>query len=154
MVGQYVMVQSDVMSNVQNSGASTKKADTVGVGRWSVDSHGCDFYASTLKGDSVIVVDGMYEIDQSYSVFAELPFRCILPDVNEITNLVVTCCPSASHLGFGSLRVEPTLMALGEAAGTAAGMAVASYIPVSSMLGNISALQARLKNVGAILSMS
>jgi hypothetical protein len=154
LVGQYIVVQSDVMSDVENSGANTTKPDSIGVGRWSVDSHGCDFFASTRHGNPAMVVDGQYEPDQSYSVFNELPFRCILPQTSEVTNLAVTCCPGASHLGFASLRVEPTLMILGEAAGTAAGMAIAANIDVSAMLGNISSLQARLKSVGAILSMS
>jgi hypothetical protein len=69
-----------------------------------------------------------------------IPYRCLTPRRDDATNLLVPVCLSASHVAFGSLRMEPTLMMLGEAAGTAAaeaarrGIAVqdveASFVPV------------------------
>jgi hypothetical protein len=52
-----------------------------------------------------------------------VPYGCLVPREEEVDNLLVPVCCSASHVAFGSLRTEPTLMALGEAAGAAAALA-------------------------------
>lgn len=53
-----------------------------------------------------------------------VPYECLLPTERDADNVLVPVCCSASHVAYGSLRTEPTLMALGEAAGAAAGLAV------------------------------
>ena len=58
-----------------------------------------------------------------------IPYGCLLPREEEVDNVLVAICCSASHVAYGSLRTEPTLMALGEAAGTAAAMAALAGVP-------------------------
>ena len=53
----------------------------------------------------------------------ELPYWMLLPKRSEATNLLVPNCPSISHIAFGSVRLEPTLMQLGAASGVAAALA-------------------------------
>ena len=53
----------------------------------------------------------------------EIPFRVMLPQKDQVNNLLVPVCLSASHVAFASVRMEPTLMMLGEAAGKAAAQA-------------------------------
>jgi hypothetical protein len=62
-----------------------------------------------------------YQEDKSY--LFDLPYWILLPKKAEVAKLAVTNCPSVSHVGFSALREEPTLWALGRAAGLAAAMA-------------------------------
>ncbi len=54
---------------------------------------------------------------------------------DECTNLLVPVCLSASHIAYGSIRMEPVFMMLGEAAGFAASLAVERNVPVSDLDG-------------------
>ena len=138
--GQYIMTQADLVP-------AAKKTDKVGVGLWSIDSHGCALVASTQNGKPVVLQDGSMYIPE-YKPY-DLPFRSILPKQEEVTNLAVTCCVSSSHIGFSSLRVEPTFMVLGEAAGTAAGLAMEENVPLSEV--TLSKLQSTLVDDGVVM---
>jgi hypothetical protein len=62
-----------------------------------------------------------------------IPYRCLVPRREHCTNLIVPVCLSASHVAFGSVRMEPTLMMLGEAAGRAAAQAARRGIAVQDV---------------------
>ncbi|MFL5955362.1 MAG: FAD-dependent oxidoreductase [Gaiellaceae bacterium] len=62
-----------------------------------------------------------------------IPYRALTPRREDATNLLVSVCVSASHVAFGSLRMEPTLMMLGEAAGRAAAEAARRGVPVQDV---------------------
>jgi hypothetical protein len=59
----------------------------------------------------------------------DLPYWIILPKHGEVTNLAVPNCPSVSHVAFSAIREEPTLWLLGQAAGTAAAIALSHGNP-------------------------
>ncbi|MFN7342416.1 MAG: FAD-dependent oxidoreductase, partial [bacterium] len=59
-----------------------------------------------------------------------ISYRSIVPRVGECENLFVPWALSASHIAFGSIRMEPVFMVLGQSAGTAAGMAIDDNVPV------------------------
>lgn len=80
----------------------------------------------------------------------EIPYWAMLPKRREVGNLLVPVAASASHVGFCTLRLEPTWMVLGQAAGTAAAMALADGIPVQNV--STPALHAKLLAAGAVLS--
>lgn len=79
----------------------------------------------------------------------QLPYRIVTPNRAEATNLLVPVAASASHLGFGTVRLEPQWMILGHSCGVAAAMAVKAGVAVQDV--PIAALQATLQAQGQIL---
>ena len=138
MIGQYVMTQADV-------NALTLKPDSIGLNQWGIDVHEVDRIVRVVDGVSRVVVEGCLGPYTNYP--SQIPFRTILSA--QITNLAVPVCMSASHIGFAALRVEPTYMTLGEAAGTAAALALDGGIDLSQV--NVATLQAKLLGYGGIL---
>ncbi len=136
MKGQYILKQSDLLT-------ATQKEDPVTQGNWAIDSHICDGYAISASGgrSKSIGFDGSLFEYARYGY--HVPLRIMMPDVNEVSNLAVTVCLSATHIAFSSLRVEPTHMALGEVAGLACsaalqanrGVAEMSYAPIRKLMG-------------------
>ena len=78
-----------------------------------------------------------------------IPFDTLLPKRSEVANGLAAVPVSASHVRFSSLRMEPTWMIMGHAAGQTAVMALESGIAVQDV--NVSTLQARLRADGQIL---
>jgi hypothetical protein len=79
----------------------------------------------------------------------EISYRSITPKRAEAENLLVTVCMSATHVAYCSIRMEPQYMILGQAAGTAASLAVNSRKPVQDI--SISDLQRKLRERGTVL---
>ena len=108
LVGRYVFREQD---NVIAEGIARPPihADSIAMTDWPMDSVAC------LPGDGIFFL-------AEESRPAQVPYRCIL--ANEIENLLVPVAISASHVGWGSIRLEPVWMQLGESAGQAAALAV------------------------------
>ncbi len=62
-----------------------------------------------------------------------IDYGAITPQSTECANLLVPVCLSASHMAFGSIRMEPVFFALGQAAGTAASLAVDHGVSVQNV---------------------
>jgi hypothetical protein len=108
MRGEYIMIQQDIEEN-------TTKEHSIGLGSYALDSHHIQRVVTPEgelinEGNFTIHVDGPYEI----------PYEAILPKKEECTNLLVPVCVSSSHVAFGSIRMEPVFMVLGQAAASAA----------------------------------
>jgi hypothetical protein len=78
-----------------------------------------------------------------------IPYRVLVPSKEDCVNLLVPVCCSASHVAFGSVRTEPTLMSLGQAAGTAAALAAIGGTSVQKV--DIGRLQRVLAGTGQAL---
>ena len=76
-----------------------------------------------------------------------IPYRSLVPRREDARNLLVPVCLSASHVAFGSVRMEPTLMLLGHAAGLAAAQAARRGVAVQDV--DIGALQRSLLDLVA-----
>jgi hypothetical protein len=79
-----------------------------------------------------------------------IPYRSLTPRRDDAENLLVPVCLSASHVAFGSVRMEPTLMLLGHAAGVAAAQAAAKEIAVQDV--DVEELQRALRAGEQVLS--
>lgn len=115
LVGRYVFKEQD---NVIADGIARTPihADSIAMTDWPVDSVAC--LPSKAPGGNT---DGILFLGEE-SRPAQVPYRSIL--ANEVENLLVPVAISASHVGWGSIRLEPVWMQLGESAGFAAALAV------------------------------
>lgn len=80
----------------------------------------------------------------------EIAFGSLLPHERECTNLIVPVCVSSSHIAYGSIRMEPVFMILGQSAATAATMAVEGDCPVQHV--GYGKLRERLLADGQVLT--
>lgn len=111
MVGAYVMTQ-------HNCEGREVVDDSVGLAAYTMDSHNCQR----------IVVNGMVKNEGNVEIggFGPYPisYRCLIPKRGECDNLLVPVCLSASHIAYGSIRMEPVFMVLGQSAAIAASLAI------------------------------
>jgi FAD dependent oxidoreductase len=112
MVGTFVMTEHELMKR-------RPTPDSVGMGSYSIDSHNIQRYVTPdggvqNEGDIGVGLDGPYEI----------AYGSIVPKRGQADNLVVPVAVSASHIAFGSIRMEPVFMVLGQSAATAAVLAI------------------------------
>ena len=63
----------------------------------------------------------------------QISFRALRPRQNECQNLLVPVCLSASHIAYGSIRMEPVFMVLGQSAAMAAALAIEENVPVQKI---------------------
>jgi hypothetical protein len=136
LVGQYVMTQRDIMEN-------RKKDDSVGLGSYNTDSHHVQRF---IQDDGTVLNEGDFQVKvRPYAI----PYRSLVPKPDECSNLLVPVCMSASHVAYGTIRMEPVYMILGHASGVAASLAIDQKAPVQAIL--IEALKAKLLEQGSIL---
>ena len=136
MVGAYVMRQSDLQTE-------RTKNDSIGMGSYNSDSHNIQRVAMP---DGSVRNEGNVEVPvQPY----EIAYRSITPKREQVENLLVPVCLSATHAAYSSVRMEPQYMIIGQAAGVAASLAVRSRGAVQNV--SIPELQKRLREHGAVL---
>ncbi len=120
---------------------------SVGMGSYNMDSHNVMRYINEEglvknEGDVQINPGGPYPID----------YGAIIPQKEECTNLLVPVAVSASHIAFGSIRMEPVFMVLGQSATTAAIIAMDNQIAVQDV--PYEALKKQLLEDGQILEIT
>lgn len=107
MLGRMVMTQAHCTGEAVVS-------DPIGWADYTMDSHNCGRY----------VVNGMVKNEGDVQIYIKNPYnvsyRAVTPQASEARNLIVPVCLSASHIAFGSIRMEPIYMVLGETCGLAA----------------------------------
>jgi hypothetical protein len=121
--------------------------DSAGLGAYGMDSHHTSRYASpeghaANEGDVEVGVAGPYPIS----------YRSLVPAEGECGNLLVPVCVSATHIAFGSIRMEPVFMILGQSAATAAMHAIEEGTDVQKI--SYERLRRRLLDDGQVLSWS
>lgn len=136
MVSDYVMTENNCMGNAV-------APDSVGLASYTMDSHNCQRFAkdgrALNEGDVQIPVPAPFPIS----------YRSIIPRRGEPGNLLVPVCLSASHIAFGSIRMEPVFMVLAQSAATAAKLAIDGGTAVQDVPMDL--LAARLREDGQVL---
>ena len=131
MVGEYVMTQRDIQT-------ALTKEDSIGMGSYNSDSHNVQRVATS---DGSVENEGDMEVPVTPY---QIPYRILLPKHQQITNLLVPVCFSASHVAYSTLRMEPQYMIIGHAAGIAASLAVEKQSPVQDI--DVGRLQSKLRD--------
>lgn len=120
MLGEYVMTE-------KNCRWEEKVDDSVGLGAYGMDSHNCRRIVRNghveNEGDVQVPVKGPYPVS----------YRSLVPKASECENLLVPVCLSATHIAYGSIRMEPVFMIMGESAALAAGLSIDAGVPVQKV---------------------
>ncbi|SEG49287.1 FAD-dependent oxidoreductase [Algoriphagus boritolerans] len=112
MIGSYVMTEHDVLG-------AKEVPQPVGMGSYSLDSHNTQRFV-TLGGFVQNEGDIGVHPKQPYSI----SYGTLVPKKEECSNLLVPVCVSSSHTAFGSIRMEPVFMILGQSAAAAASLVI------------------------------
>ncbi len=136
MVGEYVMRQKDIQTDLT-------KPDPIAMGSYNSDSHNIQ---------RIVTPEGFVRNEGDMQVPVkpyQIPYRVLLPKRNEVQNLLVPVCFSATHVAYSTLRMEPQYMMMGQAAGVAAGLAIRGGHAVQDI--DTAELTRELLRAGAIL---
>jgi hypothetical protein len=138
MVGAYVMTENELRKKKPTP-------ESVGMGSYTIDSHNAQRYitpdgAVQNEGDIGVPTGGPYEI----------AYGSLVPKRGQADNLLVPVCLSSSHIAFGSIRMEPVFMILGQSAATAAVLAIDGKTSVQDV--PYAKLRERLLKDGQVLS--
>ncbi|MBV6640598.1 MAG: FAD-dependent oxidoreductase [Cyclobacteriaceae bacterium] len=139
MIGQYVTTEHEVMG-------TREVKDPVGMGSYAMDSHNVQRY---IKEDGFVQNEGDIGVHPKKPY--QISFGSIVPKKEECTNLVVPVCVSSSHIAFGSIRMEPVFMILGQSAAVTASMAIDNNSAVQDV--NYDQLKEALLAKGQVLSL-
>jgi hypothetical protein len=137
LVSEYVMTQHHCQAREYAN-------DSVGMGAYTMDSHNVQRHIDAnghARNEGDVQVGGFKPYPVSY--------RAIRPRKSECANLLVPFALSASHIAFGSIRMEPVLMILGQSAATAAAFAIDDSVAVQDV--DYPKLRARLLADGQVL---
>ncbi|WP_080239615.1 FAD-dependent oxidoreductase [Spirosoma rigui] len=112
MLGEYVMKENDALGK-------TNVPNPIGMGSYALDAHNAQRF---------VTKDGFVQNEGDIGVHPDKPYSIaygsILPKEAECSNLLVPVCVSSSHIAYGSIRMEPVFMILGQSAATAAVLAI------------------------------
>ncbi|HVK17541.1 MAG TPA: FAD-dependent oxidoreductase [Fimbriiglobus sp.] len=121
MVSDYVVTENDCRR-------LRDTPQSVGMGSYNMDSHNCARYVTPEgfvqnEGDVQVGPGGPYKIS----------YLSLVPKKGECPNLLAPACLSCSHIAFGSIRMEPVFMILGQSAATAAALAIDGKLDVQAV---------------------
>jgi hypothetical protein len=137
MIGSFVMTENELRQRKPTP-------DSVGMGSYTIDSHNVQRYITPEgyvqnEGDIGVGLKGPYAI----------AYGALVPKRGQAENLLVPICVSSSHIAFGSIRMEPVFMILGQSAATAAVLALEGGLAVQDV--PYARLRERLLRDGQVL---
>ncbi|CAN5877044.1 FAD-dependent oxidoreductase [soil metagenome] len=118
---------SDYVMSEKNCRRVEVVEDSVGMGAYNMDSHNCQRY---ITKEGSVRNEGDVQIGtKPYPI----SFRCLYPKADQCTNLLVPVAMSASHIAYGSIRMEPVFMVLGQSAASAAALAIDAGVEIQKL---------------------
>ena len=142
LVGEYTLTEHDITGKGQEP---KHHPDTIAVGEFPIDSFPC---RKRQPGDTVVLEGYLGMLDYITRPY-EIPYRIMVP--KKIDGLIVPVAASTTHVAFSSIRMEPTWMCLGQAAGVAAHLAIKEG--VAPRKAPASEMQAMLREQNAVLDL-
>ena len=112
MIGKHVMTENELRKKKPTP-------DSIGMGSYMIDSHNVQRY---ITPEGTVQNEG--DIGRSTKGPYEIAYGSLVPKKGQCDNLLVPVSVSASHIAYGSIRMEPVFMILGQSAATAAAMAI------------------------------
>jgi hypothetical protein len=137
MIGEYVMTENEVLGRA-------RVPRSIGMGSYTMDSHNVQRYVTSEgyvqnEGDIGVTPQQPYQID----------LGSIIPKKEDCTNILVPVCISCSHIAYGSIRMEPVFMILGQSSAIVASMAIDSKKSIQDL--NYNNIKTKLEASGQIL---
>jgi hypothetical protein len=117
-------MESDYVMTEHECRGARKVEDAVGLAAYTMDSHNCRRFARAGR----VWNEGNVEV-HGFPPYG-ISFRSIIPRTGGCENLIVPVCLSATHIAYGSIRMEPVFMVLGQSAAIAAHLAIMDEAPV------------------------
>ncbi|MFY0652433.1 MAG: FAD-dependent oxidoreductase [Cyclobacteriaceae bacterium] len=139
MIGEYVTSEKDITSEYDTP-------QSVGMGSYAMDSHNTQRY---IKPDGFVQNEG--DIGTKVKKPYKISYGSIIPRKEDCRNLLVPVCVSSSHIAYGSIRMEPVFMILGQSAGTAAAMALDENVGIHDL--PFEKIRAKLLEDGQVLEL-
>ncbi|WP_319229442.1 FAD-dependent oxidoreductase [Draconibacterium orientale] len=137
MIGEFVMTENEVLGKSQ-------VPYSIGMGSYTMDSHNTQRF---------ITPEGFVQNEGDIGVHPHQPYQIalgsILPKQEECKNLLVPVTVSSSHIAFGSIRMEPVFMILGQSAALLAGMALEEETPIHQL--QYEEIKTKLEAAGQVL---
>ncbi len=124
MIGAYVMTENELLKK-------RPTPDSVGMGSYGIDSHNIQRYIVGNGADAYVQNEG--DIGVSTNGPYQIAYGSLVPKKGLVENLLVPVAVSSSHIAFGSIRMEPVFMILGQSAATAAVMAIDGKLAVQDV---------------------
>jgi hypothetical protein len=144
LIGEYVLREGDLLD-------ARAQSDVVALGSYNIDIREVErrwrYLPEYVPTPAVFNAGYLSVAVPPYPI----PFRSLIPRRADCTNLLVPVCLSASHVAFGSVRMEPTLMLLGHAAGAAAAQCARRGGCVQDV--DVPSLQQTLRDGGQVLGL-
>ncbi len=134
LLGRHIFTEHDARRD-------RTKPDSIAVGSYPIDSHATQWYRI---GQPTLAPEGFFMCSvRPY----EIPYRCLLPE--SPGNLLVPVCLSATHAGYGTLRMEPVMMNLGLVCGVAVTLTKEQGIAFDQL--DVAELQRQLERAGQVI---
>jgi hypothetical protein len=124
MIGAYVMTEHELLK-------TRPTPDSVGMGSYGIDSHNIQRYIVSPGPEAYVQNEG--DIGVSTNGPYQIAYGSLVPKRGQADNLLVPVCVSSSHIAFGSIRMEPVFMILGQSVATAAALAIDGALAVQDV---------------------
>lgn len=121
MIGHVVMTENHLTGKIDTP-------QSVGMGSYAIDSHNVQRYITT-EGTVANEGDIGVHLKKPYAI----SYGALIPQAQHADNLLVPVCLSSSHIAYGSIRMEPVFMILGQSAATAAVLALNHDLPLQQL---------------------